>query len=226
MDYISRQEAKALGLKHYFTGQPCLRGHISRMHVDKGCLECRRLATKAYREKNGERVSEQDALRGVVYRAKNKEKIKAKNAKYHIENRDRINAKKAKWRAENAESTKAASKAWREANPERAKSLVLAWHAKNADARRVHAQNRKKRIRAQGTKLSSGIIKKLHELQKGLCACCREPLGEDYHLDHIMPIALGGPHEDSNMQLLRQKCNNEKKAKHPVDFMQSRGLLL
>ena len=38
--------------------------------------------------------------------------------------------------------------------------------------------------------------------------------------------ALGGLNADSNMQLLRAECNLQKSAKHPVDFMQSRGFLL
>jgi 5-methylcytosine-specific restriction endonuclease McrA len=52
------------------------------------------------------------------------------------------------------------------------------------------------------------------------------PLGDNYHIDHIMPLALGGSNTDDNIQLLRQRCNNQKCAKHPVDFMQSRGFLL
>ena len=63
-------------------------------------------------------------------------------------------------------------------------------------------------------------------LQKGLCPCCRKPLGNDYHMDHIIPLALGGSNGDNNIQLLRSECNLEKQAKHPVDFMQSRGFLL
>lgn len=56
--------------------------------------------------------------------------------------------------------------------------------------------------------------------------CCGLPLGDNYHIDHIMPLALGGSNTDDNIQLLRQRCNNQKCAKHPVDFMQSRGFLL
>jgi 5-methylcytosine-specific restriction endonuclease McrA len=53
-----------------------------------------------------------------------------------------------------------------------------------------------------------------------------QPLGDNYHLDHITPITLGGSNTDDNMQLLRQRCNNQKYNKHPIDFMQSRGFLL
>jgi 5-methylcytosine-specific restriction endonuclease McrA len=86
--------------------------------------------------------------------------------------------------------------------------------------------NRKARERANGGILSVGLAEKLFELQKGKCACCGQPLGEKYHMDHILPIVLGGPNEDWNIQLLRQRCNQQKHAKHPVDFMQSRGFLL
>jgi 5-methylcytosine-specific restriction endonuclease McrA len=77
-----------------------------------------------------------------------------------------------------------------------------------------------------GGKLSSKLAARLFVLQKGKCACCLQPLGDDYHIDHIMPLALGGTNTDDNIQLLRAKCNLQKNAKHPVDFMQQRGFLL
>lgn len=37
----TRAEAKQLGVKHYLTGKPCKRGHISpRLTSDSGCSEC------------------------------------------------------------------------------------------------------------------------------------------------------------------------------------------
>ena len=92
--------------------------------------------------------------------------------------------------------------------------------------KRINEHNRRAKKRDDGGKLSVGLTEKLFKLQGGKCACCRKSLGKDYHLDHIMPIALGGVNEDWNMQLLTQFCNLQKHAAHPVDFMQSRGLLL
>lgn len=38
---ISRKDAKAKGLKHYFTGKPCPKGHVSERFVSKyNCVEC------------------------------------------------------------------------------------------------------------------------------------------------------------------------------------------
>jgi len=51
--------------------------------------------------------------------------------------------------------------------------------------------------------------------EDGSCKSCR-----------IVPLALGGQNEDRNIQLLRAECNNKKNAKHPVEYMRSKGFLL
>jgi 5-methylcytosine-specific restriction endonuclease McrA len=81
--------------------------------------------------------------------------------------------------------------------------------------RLIEGQNRRARIKQVGGKLSDGLRIKLFENQKGLCACCGELLGSNYHLDHRMPLALGGANEDWNMQLLTATCNMKKGKKHP-----------
>jgi 5-methylcytosine-specific restriction endonuclease McrA len=45
-------------------------------------------------------------------------------------------------------------------------------------------------------------------------------------MDHIVPLISGGTNTDDNIQLMRSRCNQQKSAKHPIDFMQSRGFLL
>jgi hypothetical protein len=45
-EIISRQEARAQGLTHYFTGQPCKHGHLTPRPVKfKTCMECHRLTS-------------------------------------------------------------------------------------------------------------------------------------------------------------------------------------
>lgn len=99
------------------------------------------------------------------------------------------------------------------------------WFSENPEARRIYNRNRRAINRATG-KLSTSLAAKLFKLQRGKCACCGEPLGADYHLDHIMPLALGGSNTDDNAQLLRARCNLQKNAMHPVEFMRQRGFLL
>jgi len=52
MQIISRAEAKAKGLKRYFTGKPCKHGHVAeRVVVNATCVECERASVRKYRLK-------------------------------------------------------------------------------------------------------------------------------------------------------------------------------
>jgi len=42
MKLISRQEARQRGLLRYFTGKPCVHGHIAERSIDMECVQCRR----------------------------------------------------------------------------------------------------------------------------------------------------------------------------------------
>lgn len=135
-------------------------------------------------------------------------------------------ASRAALYAANPEKAKARCAAWRKANHEKAAASCAAWAKANPEAIRIIKHNRSARKRENGGVLSKGLAAKLFKLQRGKCPCCKQPLGKNYHLDHIHPVARGGPNIDSNMQLLRKICNLQKHAKHPIDFMQSRGSLL
>jgi hypothetical protein len=51
MEVISRKEAKALGLKRYFTGKPCKRPHITeRLTSNKHCVDCERERERSERK--------------------------------------------------------------------------------------------------------------------------------------------------------------------------------
>ena len=133
---------------------------------------------------------------------------------------------KAAYRADNRAKANASSAAWKAANKERRKATMAAWHKANPEYTRIRNQNRRARKLESGGKLSKGLSVRLFKLQRGKCACCGQPLGTEYNLDHIMPIALGGSNTDDNIQLLRATCNKQKHAKHPIDFMQQKGYLL
>lgn len=53
MKLVARQEAIQQGLNRYFTGKPCLRGHISERAVShRGCLRCHADNEELWRDKN------------------------------------------------------------------------------------------------------------------------------------------------------------------------------
>ena len=52
MQVISRTEAKAKGLRFYFTGKPCKHGHVAERQVfNATCVECERAAVEKSRLK-------------------------------------------------------------------------------------------------------------------------------------------------------------------------------
>lgn len=187
------------------------------------CKVCCGADSKKWANENRERRRELDKR----WRDSHKDYQYERTKKWRLENPEKHCAQSAKWRANNPEKNKEILNKWYESNKQRAHALNTKWRAENKDKVRVINQNRRARERASQGKLSAGLVERLLILQKGKCACgCRRPLVNNYHLDHIMPLALGGANTDDNIQLLLPECNLHKKAKHPVDFMQSKGFLL
>lgn len=126
---------------------------------------------------------------------------------------------------------KAARKTYQTASREELRAIYRAANVSvgrllNPEASCRYAHNRRAREIGVGGRLSRDVVEKLFKSQRGKCACCTQPMGDNFHRDHIMPLALGGPNTDDNIQLLCQTCNLQKGAKHPVAFMQQRGFLL
>lgn len=212
----------------------------------------RRESARKYREANREKVLEacREAMankrKDPAFREKEKaykqtECYKEQQRQYRAENRERLQAKALEWRAANLERFREyqrayqasnrhrvieKSRTWRLENADRAKEYARRWRAQNLDRHALKEQRRRARIRGNGGDLSPDIYKRLLVLQKGKCAVCKSDLSKVRpHLDHIMPISLGGLNTDNNVQLLCPPCNLRKHAKHPIDFMQERGFL-
>lgn len=163
-------------------------------------------------------------LAAAKWRAENRDRVRENAARWRAQNREKIRAREAEYRNKNKKKLQENKTRWYIRNMDRMKAIASEWAASRPDVIKAYAHNR--RARAGSGKLSKDISSRLFKLQRGLCACCKQPLGNKYHLDHIMPLALGGTNTDDNVQLLRGQCNLRKRAKHPIDFMQERGFLL
>lgn len=127
------------------------------------------------------------------------------------------------------EGAKQRSKDWYEKNRAHVIARADAWRKNNperfAEISRARFHRRRARIAGNGGSFSPEQIKELHSKQRGKCAVCSSCLIE-YQIDHIYPVATGGGSDIENIQLLCPPCNRAKAAKHPIDFMQERGMLL
>ena len=171
------------------------------------CIVCHKKYNAMWYLKNKDKSNKMSS----DYRANNKVKVSESNKKYVENNKDKLFLLRQLYREKNKEKIANDKRQYRIDNPEKIKVLK---------------SNRRAKILFNGGTLSKDLTIKLYKLQKGKCPCCNEPLGDDYHLDHIMPLALGGSNTDGNIQLLKSKCNHQKHALHPNDFMMKRGFLL
>ena len=110
---ITRDGARALGLKRYFTGKPCTHGHVAERWMSGGkCTVCRR----EWRAANLEKVKERDRERARRYRAADPERARENwrrwrdahpqaRRMWQIANKDKISKRQAaQRRAGRAES--------------------------------------------------------------------------------------------------------------------------
>lgn len=180
---------------------------------------------KALKKANYQKNIEIIKAKKAIYRENNKDKITAYNKEYYSRNPEFHSQRFSAWYAENKEKANERWKKYHSLNYEKINKHRVIYRKNNHEKLVIDSQNRQKRLKDNGGKLSYGIIPKLLKLQKNKCACCKCNL-DKYHVDHIIPIAIGGQHIDSNIQILCPFCNQSKHAQHPIDFMQKNGYLL
>ena len=87
-EIISRNEAKARGLKTYFTGKPCAHGHIApRKTSNGGCRECEYDGNSQWRNQNRVSIRRYNRRYHADYYARNREKVIEKCRDYYERNR-------------------------------------------------------------------------------------------------------------------------------------------
>jgi hypothetical protein len=75
-DIIGRDEARALGLKRYFTGKPCKHGHVAERYAGGPWVECIREQRREWRAANLEKAREMERERARKHRAADPERVR------------------------------------------------------------------------------------------------------------------------------------------------------
>jgi 5-methylcytosine-specific restriction endonuclease McrA len=89
----TRKEAQALGAKFYFTGEPCVRGHIALRKTKGSCLECVKEDWAVDNERRKERPKTEAAkAAGKRYYEKNRQAVIARAAARPVEEKRRLQA--------------------------------------------------------------------------------------------------------------------------------------
>ena len=204
MELISKAEAKSLGLKHYFTGLACKRGHVSeRLVCSKHCCACATerhqsaasKAAAAARRNSPERKAYMAAYRSTPER-------KAAQAAYRSTPEG-----KAYMAAYNSTSkVKAAAAARRKENP--------------AAQAAICANRRAAKLQRTPKWADRSAIKAIYEHAAFMTRVCNEP----FHVDHFYPLQgefVSGLHVPANLRIITATENVRKSNKMPDEhFLQ------
>lgn len=211
------------------TEKPESEFHKNRTQKDglqSACIDCMRPVNRAYIDGNYEKVR---AAR-KKYREINQEKIKAFESQRRIKNPEKEKARSEAYKRENSEKIKASQSAYYIANAEKRKAYTAHWRSENPGAGTVFSRNRRAAERKAQGKHTKYEVMAILDNQRGLCAGCTVKLersgANKYHVDHIMPLALGGSNDKYNLQCLCPSCNLRKHAKDPICWAADRGRLL
>lgn len=86
-----------------------------------------------------------------------------------------------------------------------------------------HARDAAKRRGAEITELV--YYDEIYERDQGICQLCYQAVAfARGTMDHKVPIAKGGPHIKSNVQLAHEKCNHDKGSRiHELSIRRRKG---
>jgi 5-methylcytosine-specific restriction endonuclease McrA len=216
---VTHTEAKALGLKYFFVGKPCSKGHVSERYLRGSCVQCGRDRATAHYQALTPSNREDRNTSSAAWKAANRDKVNATARKY---DRAHPDAHK-KWKAENLDKVNEARRAYYQSNAEKEKIACRLWAEKNPDAVRTKTLNYQARKKGAEGNHTAKDIKALYAAQSGACVYCRADLNEGFHVDHIVPLARGGSNWITNLQLTCGYCNRSKGAIDPIEFERRRA---
>lgn len=204
-----RKEAIDKGLKRYFSGRPCSRGHIAERKVSSGnCCEC----VKLWRAENIDKVHEEQRLWKINNRVKFRASVKASEAKKP----EKYKKMHQEWQRNNPDKVGIRVRKWNAKNPEKMLAIKRQWRADNPDKNSQHGRDRRAKMRGAAGTHSIADLARIKQFQNGMCAyqwanfpwCAKKP--KRGHWDHRIAISKGGTNGPENMQWLCRACNARK----------------
>ena len=164
------------------------------------CKSCR----KIYSQQNKEKISK----RGKQYREINKEKISERKKQYREANKDKIAEKTKQWQQANKEKISKRKKKYYGANKEKIAQQQQQYRKKNRHlTRQKKAKRRAAKLKQTPDYANLDLIKLIYE-----------NCPDGYQVDHMIPLANGGLHYESNLCYLPASINSSKGAKGIEEF--------
>lgn len=218
MELITKQEAKAQGLKLYFTGKPCPKGHIEpRLVGSGGCRECGRIIARERMRLPHVKARAKAAKKTDRYKAQQAEYARRPEVRARIRHLDQTVRKESKkeYREKNKENMRAYLKTYYKENREQLLIAVKAYYAKPeiAEKRKEYIRQwTRDFLKTEAGTLANAMRKMVHRCVKNKRDRTHDVIGYrsaelkarleslflegmtwenhgEWHIDHIKPIA-------------------------------------
>lgn len=185
---VGKAEAKARGLRYYYTGRPCARGGLAPRRVSDSMCTCVRCETDR----------------------------KERNARHYALKRDAVLEQKRGYYERTREQAAKRHRQYRSANLAKIIAKNRAWYEANKDKVRAH-QVRRRLGKLLATPPWHGEFDRLVETEAYRLATLRKAtLGIAWHVDHMLPIKgkrVCGLHCWQNLQVIPETLNLKKGAR-------------
>jgi hypothetical protein len=197
IDLITKQQAIEKGIKHYFTGLPCKRGHIAKRNTaNSQCRDCAGIKHQQWVDEN-------------------KEKVQAYNKQWFEKNHDTSKNRNKDWysKDENLALKKEKMRVYYEAKKSTIKEKVKTHRQNNPHIERANSAKKRAtklhRTPCWLTRNDALQIKTLYELASKKTI----ETGIAWHVDHIIPLRgkkVSGLHVPQNLRVIPASENLRK----------------
>lgn len=240
-DIVTREEAKAKGLKRFFTGIPCTKGHLAERKLRDGCcFKCLSISNLISQKNNRVKVNKRrtkwrskqrelglDQEKEYRSRPESKQKTTIRRKKWGQTNKNKINIRRRELKKINKIEYLRKEREYKNKNREHIRAMNKLWAKNNPDKRSTSWRNRRARVsKAEGCHTTNDV-KNIMEKQEFLCNGCScriafQPKNGEVkaHVDHIYPLVKGGTNWPDNLQCLCWFCNVSKGALTPLEWQE------
>jgi hypothetical protein len=220
---MTRSEAKAQGMKYYFTGALCKNGHMSEKSVSNYlCVECQKVGAQKYRAEHPDRVAE----RHREYYESNKDRYRLYDRKQKETKRELLNERqKLRYRSD-IERSRELRRAARSRRASDARLAQRLRYQKNLHTERARARDFRRRNLAQAS--ASNAFRRFAKLKatppwadllliREFYVQARRLTLETnikHEVDHIVPLIskeVCGLHTQANLRVITAAENSSKK---------------
>lgn len=153
------------------------------------------------------------------------QELREKAAKRRAQDPEHVRQINRASRARHAQRANERTRAWKAANPERVKEHRSRDYQKNKSRFRQNNLRRTLKKLAAGNDLRASDLYEILKNRGTKCAYCGQSMSgvRSRHLDHVIPLDLGGAHIIENIVVACAECNRSKWNRDPVEWLTYTG---